>query len=202
MLLSEQRPNYVTILSIVQAVGPWGFENMIRIPDKDMVLRNAMLSVCTKSGQYVEAFEIFRQMQYNGVQPSHSHCALENEGWNWFYAMEKIYGITPKLAHYACMVDLLSRQGHVKEALEFGKSMPIEPDKRIWGALLAGCRSICGSIEIAEFVVEQLIRLDQENTSCYLVLSNLYAEQFRWEDVERMRKLVDKKRLRKETDIV
>ncbi|GMP94360.1 hypothetical protein CsSME_00043840 [Camellia sinensis var. sinensis] len=113
--------------------------------------------------------------------------------------MEKIYGITPKLAHYACMVDLLSRQGHVKEALEFGKSMPIEPDKRIWGALLAGCRSICGSIEIAEFVVEQLIRLDQENTSCYLVLSNLYAEQFRWEDVERMRKLVDKKRLRKET---
>ncbi|KAI7994833.1 Pentatricopeptide repeat-containing protein [Camellia lanceoleosa] len=241
-----------------------------------------MLSVCTKSGQYVE---IFRQMQYNGVQPSHVsiisilpacaalatfsfgkqihglsikrecysltnvqnslvdmyakcgyhetsiqvfnrienkdlvswrtmiHGCIANECprtalnmfsgmqscWNWFYAMEKIYGITPKLAHYACMVDLLSRQGHVEEALEFGKSMPIEPDKRIWGALLAGCRSICGSIEIAEFVVEQLIRLDQENTSCYLVLSNLYAEQFRWEDVERMRKLVNKKGLRKET---
>ncbi|KAL2508198.1 Pentatricopeptide repeat-containing protein [Forsythia ovata] len=41
-----------------------------------------------------------------------SHYGLEYEGWNWFNAMEEIYGISPKLAHYACIVDMLSRQGN------------------------------------------------------------------------------------------
>ncbi|CAL5381925.1 unnamed protein product [Camellia sinensis] len=176
---------------------------------KDLVCWSSMINGYGINGYGNEALETFSNMLNCGIKPNEvvfisllsacSHCGLENEGWNWFYAMEKIYGITPKLAHYACMVDLLSRQGHVEDALEFVKSMPIEPDNRIWGALLAGCRSICGSIEIAEFVVEQLVCLDPENTSYYVVLSNLYAEQCRWEDVERMRKLVDKKGLRKET---
>ncbi|KAI8024724.1 Pentatricopeptide repeat-containing protein [Camellia lanceoleosa] len=176
---------------------------------KDLVCWSSMINGYGINGYGNEALETFSNMLNCGIKPNEvvfisllsacSHCGLENEGWNWFYAMEKIYGITPKLAHYACMVDLLSRQGHVEDALEFVKSMPIEPDNRIWGALLAGCRSICGSIEIAEFVVEQLVCLDPENTSCYVVLSNLYAEQCRWEDVEKMRKLVDKKGLRKET---
>lgn len=179
------------------------------IPIKDLVCWSSMINGYAINGCGIEALETFSKMLSFGLKPNEvvfisllsacSHCGLENEGWKLFYAMEKIYGIAPKLAHYACMVDLLSRQGHVEEALEFVKGMPIEPDKRIWGALLAGCRSIRGSIEVAEFVVEQLIGLDPENTSCYVVLSNLYAEQCRWQDVERLRDLVDKKGLRKET---
>ncbi|KAL6981963.1 hypothetical protein U1Q18_023585 [Sarracenia purpurea var. burkii] len=170
---------------------------------KDLICWSSMINGYGINGCGVEALEIFSRMLNRGIKPNEvvfisllsacSHCGLENEGWDWFYAMEKIYGLTPKLPHYACMVDLLSRQGHVEEALEFVKSMPIEPDKRIWGAILAGCRSISGSIEAAELVVEQLISLDPENTSCYVVLSNLYAEQCRWEDVERLRKFLDKK---------
>ncbi|KAL0397906.1 UNVERIFIED_CONTAM: Pentatricopeptide repeat-containing protein DOT4, chloroplastic [Sesamum calycinum] len=92
-----------------------------------------------------------------------SHCGLEYEGWNWFHAMEPMYGIKPKLAHYACMVDMLSRQGNIEEALEFVNSMPIEPDRRIWGALLAGYRNIHGPTEILEIVAKKLISLNPEN---------------------------------------
>lgn len=178
------------------------------MPTKDLVCWSSMINGYGINGCGNEALETFSKMLNFGIKPNEvvfisllsacSHCGLQNEGWNWFYAMENIHGITPKLAHYACMVDLLSRQGHVEEALEFVKGMPIQPDKRIWGALLAGCRSTCSSVEMAEFVVEQLLALDPGNTSCYVVLSNLYAEQGRWEDMERLRVSVDKKGSRKE----
>lgn len=248
MQSTDEKPNEITLVSVLQACSSLGVQelaesihahvtkagyssNTILLPAlidiyckfgrirqgkalfdeiliKDLVCWSSMINGYAINGCGIEALETFSEMLKFGIKPNEvvfisllsacSHCGLENEGWTWFYAMEKVYGITPKLAHYACMVDLLSRQGHVEEALEFVKSMPIEPDKRIWGALLAGCRSIHGSIEIAEFAVGRLIDLDPENISCYVVLSNLYAEQCRWEDVERLRELVDNKGLRKE----
>ncbi|KAL6494025.1 hypothetical protein OROGR_031934 [Orobanche gracilis] len=113
-----------------------------------------------------EVLECFSDMS-DGVNPNDvifmsvlsacSHCGLEYEGWSWFHAMEVKYGIEPKLAHYACMVDMLSRRGNIEEALEFVNNMPVEPDKRICGALLAGCRNIHGHTEILELVAKKLM---------------------------------------------
>ncbi|KNA20071.1 hypothetical protein SOVF_055690 [Spinacia oleracea] len=168
---------------------------------KDLIIWSSMINGYGLNGCANEALEIFSNMLNSGVKPNDvvfvsvlsacSHCGLEDEGWYWFNCMQEKYGFVPKVAHYACMVDLLSRQGNVKEALDFVYNMQVEPDKRIWGSLLAGCRETHGSIDVAERVAEQMIRLDPENTSCYVVLSNLYAEQGRWDDVERVRKLID-----------
>lgn len=46
-------------------------------------------------------------------------CGLECKGHDLFISLKEKYGRTPKLAHYACMVDLLIWQGKVEEALEF-----------------------------------------------------------------------------------
>lgn len=168
---------------------------------KDLICWSSMINGYGMNGCGIEALVTFSNMLSHGVKPNGviflavlsacSHCGLEYEGWNWFYSMEKKYGIAPKLAHYACMVDLLSRQGNIEEAFEFVKKMPVEPDKRIWGSLLAGCRLSCGTIEIAEFVVNQLRILDPSNNSYYLVLLDLYAKEQRWDDVERLRRLVN-----------
>ncbi|XP_047340220.1 pentatricopeptide repeat-containing protein DOT4, chloroplastic-like [Impatiens glandulifera] len=175
---------------------------------KDLVCWSSMINGYGMNGYGDETIEVFVKMLDCGIKPNEivfisvlsacSHCGLENEGWKWFYSMKEIYDISPKLSHYACMVDLLSRRGKVKQALEFVKNMPIKPDKRIWGALLAGCRSIHVSIDIAELVVDELTRLDPENTGAYVVLSNLYAEKGRWDDVERLRKSIDERKLTKE----
>ncbi|KAK6162332.1 hypothetical protein DH2020_002173 [Rehmannia glutinosa] len=175
--------------------------------NKDFICWSSMINGYAINGSGEEVLECFTIMLSNGIEPNDvvfisvlsacSHCGLEYEGWNWFHAMETMYSIKPKLAHYACMVDMLSRQGNIEEALEFVDNMPMEPDKRIWGALLAGCRNIHGPTEILEFVAKKLIRLDPENTSHYVVLSNMYADQGRWEEVEKLRNIIGTKSLKK-----
>ncbi|XP_073125085.1 pentatricopeptide repeat-containing protein At4g33990-like [Henckelia pumila] len=173
----------------------------------DFICWSSMINGYAINGCGEEVLECFSDMLSLGIEPndvifisilsSCSHSGLEYEGWNWFYAMEEAYGIRPNLAHYACMVDMLSRQGNIEEALEFVYKMPIEPDKRIWGALLAGVQNTRGNTEILELVVEKLNSLDPENTSYLVVLSNLYAEHGRWEEVEKLRNMIDNKFLKK-----
>lgn len=174
----------------------------------DLICWSSMINGYGINGFGDEALACFSDMILSGIKPNNvvfisvlsacSHCGLEYEGWNWFKSMEEKYALTPKLAHYACMVDMLSRQGNIGEALEFVKSMPIEPDKRIWGTLLSGCRKTYGCSEILEFVAKQLISLDPKDSSYYVILSNLYAEQGRWIEVEKLREFTDAKGLKKE----
>ncbi|XP_049351991.1 pentatricopeptide repeat-containing protein At4g33990-like [Solanum verrucosum] len=177
-------------------------------PNVDLICWSSMINGYGINGHGNEALQCFSDMLNSGIKPNDvvfvsvlsacSHCGLEYEGWNWFHAMEEQFGVTPKLAHYACMVDMLSRQGNIEEAFEFVNNMPIEPDKRIWGTLLAGCRKTRVSVEISETISKQLIALDPENTSYFDILSNLYAEQGRWKDVKQLRQLKDEKNLKKE----
>ncbi|CAA0820772.1 Pentatricopeptide repeat-containing protein [Striga hermonthica] len=174
---------------------------------KDLICWSSMINGYAINGCGEEVLECFSKMLSFGIEPNDvifisvlsacSHCGFEYEGWSWFNAMETTYGIKPKLAHYACMVDMLSRQGNIEEALEFANNMPIEPDKRIWGAILAGCKNVDGANENLEFVSKKLIDLDPENMSNYVVLSNLYADKGRWDEVEKLRNSVDRKSLRK-----
>lgn len=237
----NEKPNEITIVSLLQACSPIGSQELgesihahvikagytlnayltsalidlycklgrikqgkalfDEIPTKDLICWSSMIKGYGMNGRGPEALKTFSNMLDCGVKPNDivfisvlsacSQCGLEYEGWSWFHSMEPKYGITPKLPHYACMVDLLSRHGKIEEALEFVRKMPVKPDKRIWGVLLGCCRLTHRSIEIAEFVVEQLVALDPHNTSHYVYLSDLYAEQGRWEDVERLAKLVD-----------
>ncbi|XP_022864134.1 pentatricopeptide repeat-containing protein At1g11290, chloroplastic-like [Olea europaea var. sylvestris] len=175
---------------------------------KDFICWSSMINGYGINGCGDEVLECFANMLSCGIEPNDvvfisvlsacSHCGLEYEGWNWFNAMEEIYGITPKLAHYACMVDMLSRQGNIEEALEFVNDIPVKPDKRIWGALLAGSRKAHGSVDISESIAKQIINSDPKNTSYYVSLSNLYAEQARWDEVEKLRRLINQEEFKKE----
>lgn len=104
--------------------------------------------------------------------------------------------IEPNLEHYACMVDLLSRAGKLSEAYKFVKAMPIEPNATIWGALLRGCR-IHHDVKLAEKVAENVFELEPGNTGYYVLLSNIYAEAEKWEEVKKMRERIGRPGLRK-----
>ncbi|XP_042052769.1 putative pentatricopeptide repeat-containing protein At3g01580 [Salvia splendens] len=174
---------------------------------KDFICWSSMINGYAVNGCGELVLECFSNMLCNGITPNDvvfvsvlsacSHCGLEYEGWNWFNGMEAMYGIKPNLAHYACMVDMLSRRGSIEEALEFVNNMPMEPDKRIWGSLLAGCRNSHGPNGILEDVAKKLISLDPTNSSYYIILSNLYADQGRWKEVEKLRNMMDTKSLKK-----
>lgn len=103
--------------------------------------------------------------------------------------MKEVYGIEPKIEHYGCMVDLLGRGGKLVEAEELIKRMAMKADVVILGALLAACKNQ-GNIEIAERVVKDILALEPHNHMVYVVLSNMYAEAGRWQDVWRLRKVM------------
>lgn len=100
--------------------------------------------------------------------------------------MKREYCITPRVEHYACMVDLLDRAGQLDEAHNFIKRMPVEPDASVWGALPGVCR-IHNNIELVKCASENLIEIEPDNIGNYILLSNIYAASGRWDDVAKVR---------------
>ncbi|MCD7464038.1 hypothetical protein HAX54_051957 [Datura stramonium] len=55
---------------------------------------------------------------------------------------------------------------------------------------LAGACKIHGNVELAEKAIEHLIQLDREDGGYLAIMSNIYANAGRWEDVSKVRKLM------------
>ncbi|KAF9596144.1 hypothetical protein IFM89_007197 [Coptis chinensis] len=105
-----------------------------------------------------------------------------------------VYGVQRELKHYGCMADLLGRAGLIKEAMEMIERMPMKADVFVWGGLLGGCR-IHGNVEVAEIAAKRLMELDPEDGGVYTVMANIYATERRWEDVAKMRKLMNGRKI-------
>lgn len=167
--------------------------------ERTVVSWSAMISGLAMHGQAEEALRLFSNMIQIGMEPNDvtfvgllhacSHIGFVNEGREFFTRMTRDYGVVPIIEHYGCMVDLLSRAGLLQEAHEFIMNMPIKPNGVVWGALLGGCK-VHRNIELAEEATRHLSELDPLNDGYYIVLSNIYAEAQRWEDVARVRKLM------------
>ena len=104
--------------------------------------------------------------------------------------------MTPSMEHYACMVDLLGRSGHLYVAQYFIKNMPLEPSASVWGALLAACRAN-HNIELGETVAGYLFALEPQNTGNYASLLQIYAAAGRWDGVEKVRQKIKENGLKR-----
>jgi hypothetical protein len=110
--------------------------------------------------------------------------------------MRQDYHITPSVEHYACMVDLLGRAGHLDDAWNFIKIMPFEPNAIIWRALLGACKNH-HNIELGLQVAERLVELEPTYAGNYVLLSNIYASSGRWDDVFKLRKMMNNRGVKK-----
>jgi len=155
-----------------------------KMASRDVVSWSAILGGCAMHGHGKEALKHFEQMCEEGVQPDDitfvcllsacSHAGLVDEGMRCYASMSTVYRISAKLEHYTCMIDLLGRAGHLQEAENMIKAMPYKPHANAWKALLGACR-IHGNVEMGERVAKQIVELDPENASGYVLLSNIYA---------------------------
>ncbi|XP_057825740.1 pentatricopeptide repeat-containing protein DOT4, chloroplastic isoform X2 [Cryptomeria japonica] len=172
------------------------FDNM---PHKDVTLWTAMIAGYAMHGYGHEALTLFHQMQGTCIKPDYitfiailsacNHAGLVGEGWKYFDCMSRDNNIQPSLEHYACMVDLLGRAGHLNDAYDFVKNMPLKPNVSIWGALLGACRSH-KNIELGKHVAEHLFELEPENSSNYVLMSNIYAATGNLEEKEKIRNVL------------
>lgn len=167
-----------------------------KLKEKNLFCWNTMIEGLAVHGFATEALYMFNQMQRRKIKPNGvtfvsilsacTHAGLVDEGRRIFLRMTLDYFILPKIEHYGCMVDLLSKAGLLEEALELIKGMNIEPNSIIWGAILGGCK-LHRNLTIAQVAVNNLILLEPYNTGYYALLLNLYAEENRWSEVAKIR---------------
>jgi pentatricopeptide repeat protein len=111
--------------------------------------------------------------------------------------MTRDFGVAPLRDHYTCMVDLLGRAGFLEEAKSMIEEMPMQPDSVIWGSLLAACK-VHRNITLGKYVAEKLLEVEPSNSGPYVLLSNMYAELGKWEDVMNVRKSMRKEGVTKQ----
>ncbi|PON55451.1 DYW domain containing protein [Parasponia andersonii] len=171
----------------------------IEATDRDLCMWNAMMAGFAMHGCGNEALKLVEEMERHGIKPNDitfiavlhacSHAGLVTEGKRLFEKMGLDFGLVPKIEHYGCMVDLLGRARELDEAHELIKSMPVEPNTVIWGALLAACK-LHKNPSLGELAAKQLLELEPQNCGYSILLSNIYAASNRWNDVAAVRTAV------------
>lgn len=174
---------------------------------RDIISWNAMIGGYALHGRGQDALRIFEEMLRVRVRPDAvtfvsvlsacSHAGLVEEGHRYFTSMSRVHGLTPRMDHYSCMVDILGRAGYLHEAEKIIKEMPVRATASIWGALLGACRTH-GDVIRAEQAAEQCLLLDSQNSGTYILLANTYAAAGKWDSVAKVRKLMVERGVKKD----
>ncbi|KAF7148937.1 hypothetical protein RHSIM_Rhsim03G0201700 [Rhododendron simsii] len=198
-----------TLVSMYSRCG--NMEAALRVYSKmerlNLVSWTSIITGLAKHGFATRALEMFQEMLNADIKPNEvtyiavlsacSYVGMIDEGWKHFNSMYKEYGISPRMEHYACMVDLLGRSGFLEEAMQLINSMPFEADALVWRTLLGACR-VHGNIALGKQAAEMVIEKEPNDSAGYILLSNLYASVGQWNEVAEIRKTMKKKNLGKE----
>ncbi|KAL3830366.1 hypothetical protein ACJIZ3_019168 [Penstemon smallii] len=170
----------------------------------DIVSWNSMLKAYALHGKAKESLNLFEQMDikpdettFVALLSSCSHAGFVKEGTKIFDTMYEKYEIAPQLDHYACMVDILGRAGHLSEAARIIRKMPMKPDYVVWSALLGACRKH-GETKLADLASSKLKELDPNNSLGYVLISNIYCSANNFSEGGSLRKKMSRVGVRKE----
>lgn len=176
------------------------------MPRRDVYSFTSLISGLANHGQSVDTFNLLTRMQKDGVEPNEvtficilsmcSRLGLVEEGLKLFESMRHVYRIEPGVEHYGCLVDLLGRAGMLEQAKKLVREMPKEPDSYVLGALLNACR-IHGEVELGEEMVNGLVKKSLDHGGVHVLLSNIFASFDQWSYVEKVRKGMVEKNVRK-----
>ncbi|EPS60341.1 hypothetical protein M569_14461 [Genlisea aurea] len=179
-----------------------GIKAFHEITEKNLVSWNSVVVGCAHHGRGELAVAFFTKM----VKASHhpdgitftallnacSHSGNLQRGRRFFERLQSCDRVETKHEHYACMIDILSRNGKLAEAVEVARSMSVEPDVTMLLTLLSGCRAHL-NVQVAETVAEWIFEIDPHCSGACVLLSGLYADVGRWADSERIRRRMKKK---------
>ncbi|XP_024537803.1 putative pentatricopeptide repeat-containing protein At1g56570 [Selaginella moellendorffii] len=117
------------------------------IASTDLVTWTALIAGYSRQGDHSgKVFEFFHKMVDEKVPASGpvllcvlsacSHAGLVDIGTKFFREMSSRFGVSPRIEHYHCVIDLLGRANRLDEALELIRGMPFEPSSVTWKTLL------------------------------------------------------------------
>ncbi|XP_050258184.1 pentatricopeptide repeat-containing protein At2g03380, mitochondrial-like [Quercus robur] len=180
------------------------FEKML---ERDKVSWNSIILGFGMHGHTDEMFVLFKKMTETGMKPDHatftallsacSHTGRVDMGLKCFKSMVEDHKLEPRVEQYTCIVDLLGRAGHLKQAYDLIMTMPCVPDDLIWGSLLGSCKTH-GNEKLAELVSKHIFELDPTCISYRVLLSNIYEGFGKQNEVTRVRSEIKDLRLKKQ----
>ncbi|KAG9455481.1 hypothetical protein H6P81_008385 [Aristolochia fimbriata] len=180
-----------------------------RMPKRNVITWNVLIMAYGMHGYGEEALKLFKDMEsQDSVRPNEvtfialfaacSHSGLVDEGLEIFYKMKENHGIEPTPDHYACVVDLLGRAGKLEDAYQIVNSMSTGPDQAgAWSSLLGACR-IHGNVKLGEIAAKNLLVLEPNVASHYVLLSNIYSSAGLWNQSMEVRRKMKEIGVRKE----
>ncbi|KAL6606358.1 hypothetical protein ACP70R_042011 [Stipagrostis hirtigluma subsp. patula] len=178
--------------------------------EKSVPSWNSMIIGYGLHGHSEKALELFLEMEKTGPQPNETtficmlsscaHGGLVLEGWWCFDRMVRFYNIEPKAEHFGCMMDLLGRAGLLKDSENLVKNVQGKVSPALWGTLVSASRTQ-NSSKLGEFVGKKLIEMKPTEVGLYVLLSNIYAAEGRWDDVEKVRLMMKEKGVEKDVGL-
>lgn len=187
------------------------------ISERDTICYNAMISGLAMHGEAENALELFSDMEKAKIKPDDmtflavftacSYAGMAQEGLKFLDKMCNEYKINPKVEHYGCVVDLLSRAGMFEEAkvimrrISHNTSDEEEEEALAWRAFLSSCCNH-GQAELAEDAAQRLFHIENQRikhekledySGVYVLMSNLYAGAGKHSDARRVREMMREK---------
>ncbi|KAM6589764.1 hypothetical protein CsatA_012369 [Cannabis sativa] len=166
-----------------------------RLKYKDLVSWTVMIMGYSSHGQGQLGVDLFREMEkkselqidqttYGAVLRACTTARRVEEGKLYFNCIK-----SPKVEHYALNVALLANSGMFIEAMAFIEKQKIGKHALVQRALLDGCR-VHQNKKLGKRVMEKLCELDSLNAENYVLLSNWYAENSKWDMVDEVKRMV------------
>lgn len=177
------------------------------MPSKSTISWNSIIAAFARHGHGSEVFQLFESMKADGAKPTDvtflsllhgcSHVGSAKKGLEILNSMSSQYGIHPRVEHYACVVDMLGRSSLLDDAKAFIEDGPFKDNPLLWQALMGAC-SFHKNSEVGKYAAEKLLLLSPDCTAAYVLLSNIYSSEGRWDDRARIMKRMRELGLRKD----
>lgn len=157
----------------------------------DLVSWNGLMAGHILHRQGDETLAVWARMEKAGVQPdsitfllilSAYRCTnsnLLNRCRKLFLSMKTTYRTEPASEHYATFVGVLGYWGLLEEAEQLISMMPFKPEPSVWRALLDSCR-IRLNTAIGKRAAKQILAMEPQDPSTYILVSNLFSASGRW----------------------
>jgi len=179
------------------------------LSNRNLVSWNAMIYGYARNGDSAQAISLFellkmeRDTKPDGITflnvisaCSHSQIPFE-AGIRYLDDMINEYGIAPSIKHCCSMIRLMGQKGELSRAQKMIHELGFESCGVVWRSLLAACGTQ-EDLQVAATAAAKVIELERNEDHVYVMLSNMYASCGRWEDVNVIRSLMRKKKVRKE----
>ncbi|XP_017250448.1 pentatricopeptide repeat-containing protein At3g14730 [Daucus carota subsp. sativus] len=177
-----------------------------KMGNKDTASWNIMIMGYGMQGFGTKALDTFSRMceaqmkpndaTFVGILSACSHGGLLSQGRMFLDHMQPIYGVVPTIEHYSCVIDMLGRAGQLEEAYKLLITMPVKGNPVVWRAFLAACR-LHGNADLAGIAANIIYKFEPFHCGSYVLISNVYGAEGRYEDVSEIRHTMREHNLKK-----